>query len=133
MKKILVLALLPYTVSADCRNEDAAHPHDGHIHEEWVDGKPIAVDKERFEKFRSSLSSSQIAIISVKGMVCDFCARGLEKTFKKDDQVIRVDVDLAKGKILVAYNEEKEIDFAEIEKKIIGNGLTSTHIQILKI
>jgi len=133
VKKILALALLPYTISADCRNDDSAHLHDGHIHEEWVDGKAIAVDKERFEKFRSSLSGSQIAIISVKGMVCDFCARGLEKTFKRDDQVTRVDVDLASGKVLVAYKEEKEIDFAEIEKKVTGNGLTSTDIQILKI
>ena len=44
------------------------------------------------------LKDSQIAVVNVKGMVCDFCARGIEKTFKKDTNVKKIDVDLAKEK-----------------------------------
>jgi cation transport ATPase len=66
-------------------------------------------------------------------MVCDFCARGIEKTFKKDKSVKRVDVDLSRGKVLVAYNNRKVIDFEEIKLKIVSNGQNATDLQILDI
>ena len=66
-------------------------------------------------------------------MVCDFCARGIEKTFKKDKSVKRVDVDLSRGKVLVAYNNSKVIDFEDIKLKIVSNGQNATDLQILDI
>ena len=61
--------------------EMEAHSHEGHLHDTLVDGKALEVDPERFDNFMAGLSGSQIAIVSVNGMVCDFCARGIEKTF----------------------------------------------------
>ena len=107
--------------------------HEGHLHETLVDGKELEVDPERFDKFIEGLADSQIAVVSVIGMVCDFCARGIEKTFKRDKSVKRIDVDLSRGKVLVAYNNSKVIDFEEIKLKIVSNGQNATDLQILDI
>lgn len=109
------------------------HSHEGHLHETLVDGKKLEVDPERFDKFIEGLADKQIAVVSVNGMVCDFCARGIEKTFKKDKSVKRVDVDLSRGKVLVAYNNSKVIDFEDIKLKIVSNGQNATDLQILDI
>ena len=109
------------------------HSHEGHLHEELVDGKKLEVDPDRFDKFIRDLKDSQIAVVNVKGMVCDFCARGIEKTFKKDKSVKRVDVDLSRGKVLVAYNNSKVVDFEDIKLKIVSNGQNATDLQILDI
>ena len=77
------------------------HSHEGHLHEQMVDGEKIEVDVERFDKFVEGLKDKQIAVVSVKGMVCDFCTRD-QKTFKKDKTVAKIDVDLNKGKIFIA-------------------------------
>ena len=74
-----------------------------------------------------------MAIVGVKGMVCDFCARGIEKTFKKDKFVRKVDVDLANGQVLVAYSLDKMIDQREISQKILANGQNVTAVAIVKI
>ncbi len=89
------------------------------------------MDAERFDKFVLNQSGNQIAVVSVTGMVCDFCARGIEKTFKKDIGVKKIDVDLANGKVLIAYAATAKIVNEDIEQKILSNGQTVTDIQIL--
>jgi len=110
-----------------------AHDHEGHLHDTMVDGKLLEVDPERFDAFVLNLEGKQVAIISVSGMVCDFCARGIEKTFTRDKSVLKVDVDLSGGKVLIAYGTEKNIDFEEIKMKIMSNGQNATGLQIIKI
>lgn len=109
----------------------ADHSHKGHLHRQLIDGSEIKLDAERFEKFIADQSGSQIAIVSVTGMVCDFCARGIEKTFKKVAGVNKIDVDLANGKVLLAYAASTKIVDEDIEQKILSNGQTVTDIQIL--
>ena len=109
------------------------HSHKDHTSERMIDGKDLQVDPDRFNKFTKNLSSCNIAVVSVTGMVCDFCARGIEKTFKKDKSVLAIDVDLAKGKVLVAYEKSREIDFDEIKNKILINGQNATDLEILEI
>ena len=109
------------------------HSHKDHASERIIDGKDLQVDPDRFNKFTKNLSSCNIAVVSVTGMVCDFCARGIEKTFKKDKSVLAIDVDLAKGKVLVAYEKSRAIDFDEIKNKILINGQNATDLEILEI
>ena len=109
------------------------HSHEGHLHEQMVDGEKLEVDVERFDKFVEGLKDKQIAVVSVKGMVCDFCAQGIEKTFKKDKTVAKIDVDLNKGKIFIAYQMNTKIDFEKIKKMIISNGQNATKLQVLKL
>ena len=107
------------------------HSHEGHLHEQLVDGKKLEVDPMRFDKFVMGLKDSQIAVVNVQGMVCDFCARGIEKTFKKDKNVKKIDVDLSKGKVLIAYNNSQEIKFDDIKEKILINGQNAIDMTII--
>ncbi|MBL6893506.1 MAG: cation transporter [Porticoccaceae bacterium] len=118
---------------AENPHEHINHSHEGHLHEELVDGKKLEVDPERFDKFIIDLKDSQIAIVNVKGMVCDFCARGIEKTFKKDTNVKKIDVDLSKGKVLIAYNIAHKIVFDDIKERILINGQNAIDMQIINL
>ena len=139
MNKILALIIIFLTASvwADHGDNHAmemeAHSHEGHLHDTLVDGKALEVDSDRFDSFMVGLTDSQVAIVSVNGMVCDFCARGIEKTFKKDKAVTKIDVDLNRGKVLIAYDLSTTIDFDDIKKKILANGQNATDLQILTI
>lgn len=135
MKKILIATsfILVVTVAQAGHHEmGEMHSHEGHLHETMVDGKEIVVDPQRFDIFVTGLDKSQIALVSVQGMVCDFCARGIEKTFSKDKSVSKIDVDLASGKVLLAYPAGVKIDLADIKKKILNNGLNTTDIQVME-
>ena len=133
MKKILLLLVFTSMTWAENPHEHINHSHEGHLHEELVDGKKLEVDPERFDKFIVDLKDSQIAIVNVKGMVCDFCARGIEKTFKKDTNVKKIDVDLSKGKVLVAYNIAHKIVFDDIKERILINGQNAIDMQIINL
>lgn len=136
MKKIIIsVLLLPSLALARELEHDMHHNHDkleNHLHE-MVDGQEFQLDKEKFNKFVSGLSNAQIAVLSVQGMVCDFCARGIEKTFKKDVGYLSIDVDLSLGKVLIAYDVSVLIDKSDVEKKILSNGQNLVDMQILSI
>jgi len=135
MKKLLLITLLSSGLVATENDHSGMHGHShaGHLHETMVDGKDLDVNPERFDAFVEGLSNVNIAIVSVKGMVCDFCARGISKTFLKDKDVKRIDVDLDNGKVVIAFSKAKEITFSEIEKKILSNGQNMSDLQILEI
>jgi len=117
------------------RNHDS-HEHHGHaVHQNdvYVDGKNYKLDKERFDKFKKNLNNVQVAIINVQGMVCDFCARGIEKAFLKDTKVKKIDVDLVNGKVVIAFSLDKKIEFEEIKEKILMNGQNATDYSLIKI
>ena len=117
------------------KNHDS-HEHHGHaVHQNdvYVDGKNYKLDKERFDKFKKNLNNVQVAIINVQGMVCDFCARGIEKAFLKDTKVKKIDVDLENGKVVIAFSLDKKIEFEEIKEKILMNGQNATDYNLIKI
>ena len=136
MKKIFLLTVFLFSVFANSENQDPvleSHSHEGHKHEILVDGKKLEVDPEQFENFVEGLPQSQIAIVSVKGMVCDFCARGIEKTFGKDKTIQKINVDLSRGKVILAYSMNKEIVREEISHNILINGQNMTDLQVTTI
>ena len=131
MKKLITLIILiatPYGAIADQNADRAMHQADV-----FVDGSAIDVDPDQIKQFTADLQGGQVAVVSVMGMVCDFCARGIEKTFKRDKSVAKVDVDLSKGKVLIAFDTEEPIDRAEIDRKILANGQNVTAVQMLNI
>ena len=130
---IIVFLVSTFVNAQDNHDHHDRHSHEGHLHEQMVDGEKLEVDVERFDKFVEGLKDKQIAVVSVKGMVCDFCAQGVEKTFKKDKTVAKIDVDLNKGKIFIAYQMNTKIDFEKIKKMIISNGQNATKLQVLKL
>ena len=126
MKNSLLFGLLTLSTAIYAEHHDTGsmHSHEGHIHNEMVDGKTLDVDAQRFDTFMIGIDNNTIVVVSVQGMVCDFCARGIEKTFSKDKRVSKIDVDLA-------FSGANEIDSADIRKKILNNGLNTTDIQIV--
>ena len=133
MKKLLLLSIFTSVTWAENPHEHMHHSHEGHLHEQLLDGKKLEVDPVRFDKFVMGLENSQIAVVNVQGMVCDFCARGIEKTFKKDKNVKKIDVDLSKGKVLIAYNKNQEIKFDDIKEKILINGQNAIDMTIINL
>jgi periplasmic mercuric ion binding protein len=57
---------------------------------------------------------------TVNGMVCGFCATGIEKTFKAQPEVKTVDVDLEKRLVTIQAKQGQTLDDAKI-KKLLGN------------
>ena len=130
---IIVFLVSTFVIAQYNYDHHDHHSHEGHLHEQMVDGEKLEVDVERFDKFVEGLKDKQIAVVSVKGMVCDFCAQGIEKTFKKDKTVAKIDVDLNKGKVFIAYQMNTKIDFEKIKKMIVSNGQNATKLQVLKL
>ena len=130
----LITFIITFVISyLSFAEESINHDHEGHIHGALVDGSNLDVDPERYKEFMKGLENCQIAVVSVIGMVCDFCAQGIEKTFEKDQTVKKIDVDLNKGKVLIAYSKIKKIEYKEIEQKILSNGQNATGLKVINI
>jgi len=72
-----------------------------------------------------SLSACSIAVAetiraTVNGMVCGFCATGIEKTFKAQREVKSVDVDLENRLVTIETKQGQRLEDAKI-KKLLGN------------
>lgn len=127
-KFLLYLILLPTSIAF--ASSDHLYSHDKH---KDINIAYKEVNQDKYNVFVEDLSNVNIAIIDVTGMVCDFCARGIEKTFYDDKEVKKVDVDLSTGKVLVAYSNTKQIDIEEIKNIFLSNGQTATNIIIKEL
>ena len=133
-KFLIIISLIMFSYSSFTEEETKMdHSHKGHVHGALIDGTTLDVDPERYKKFLTNLENCQIAVVSVIGMVCDFCAQGIEKTFEKDKAVKKIDVDLNKGKVLIANSNDKSIEYSEIEQKILSNGQNATGLKVINI
>ena len=66
--------------------------------------------------------------VKVSGMVCDFCAQGLKKTFAKNKAVDKIDVSLEKGLVSIWLKNGMDITEEEIKKAIKDNGISVNSI-----
>lgn len=62
------------------------------------------------------------AHISVNGLVCDFCARALEKIFSKEESVSSIDVNLDTKIIKVDFQDGQNLNDARLTKLITDAG-----------
>ncbi len=62
------------------------------------------------------------AYADVNGLVCDFCARALEKVFSRTQGVESIKVDLDKKVVTVHFDEGHNLDDATITKLITDSG-----------
>ncbi|PIR37686.1 MAG: hypothetical protein COV35_09340 [Alphaproteobacteria bacterium CG11_big_fil_rev_8_21_14_0_20_39_49] len=91
-------------------------------------------DNERDEATQAKTGSVEgtacedIVNVSVNGLVCDFCARALEKTFGKQDEVSRINVDLEKGQVAIAMKEGMTLSDEMLTKLITDSGYNVTVI-----
>ncbi len=67
-------------------------------------------------------SCQNIIDVKVNGLVCDFCARALEKVFSKKDEVAGIDVDLNNGSVSIVMNPDTTLDDKILEQLITDSG-----------
>lgn len=53
---------------------------------------------------KAEKTSVETTVVVVKGMVCSFCAQGIEKKFKSFKEVKSVEVDLDTKKVTLQFN-----------------------------
>lgn len=76
-----------------------------------------------FQGFAASIS------IQVKGMVCSFCAQGIEKKFKAQPEIESIRVSLETKKVDLETKHGKDLTDAEIEKLIKESGYSLVKIE----
>ena len=134
MKKFLFASLMAFSTFGFSHN---CHDHVVENQQQkmkLVTGDGFEIDKRKYTLFTKNLTSGdKVAVVNVNGMVCDFCARGIEKTFLKSAVVKKIDVDLEVGKVLIAYANGVEINFEDIKEKITANGQTAVNMKILQL
>ena len=138
--RLLLMSMLFVSASNLASAENAGHEADGdHEHmshqSTGITGEVSnaeVLNSERFERLVSGSPTYTVAVVSVNGMVCDFCARGVEKAFAKDPDVMKIDVDLELGSVLIAYGSEAQPSERDIDKRIRSNGLDVVDIEIYR-
>lgn len=66
--------------------------------------------------------------VSVNGLVCAFCATGIEKTFNAQPAVSKVKVDLETKLVTIDTKPKQTLDDATVTKLITDAGYTVTNI-----
>src|SRR5690606_16022873 len=67
-------------------------------------------------------ATGELITVDANGLICDFCARTLEKIFMKQDEVAGIDVNLDHRKILISLKDGKTMDDATIQKLVTDAG-----------
>ena len=138
--RLLLMSMLFISASNLASAENARHEADGdhgHISHQSMGitgevSNAEVLNSERFERLVSGSPTYTVAVVSVNGMVCDFCARGVEKAFTKDPDVMKIDVDLELGSVLIAYGSEAQPSERNIDERIRSNGLDVVDIEIYR-
>ena len=98
----------------------------------WASSDSMARDHEAVAEAAvldfENVASADKVYVSVHGLVCDFCARALEKVFSKRDEVVGLTVDLDKGEVVVAMKEGLIIEDETLTKLITDSGYHVTSI-----
>ena len=125
MKKIIFMftaLMVSFAISAQAQSMTGTHAehgdHDNHAHVEQPlvqgaqDDKTVAGDVH----------------VSVKGLVCDFCARALEKVFGKQEAVNDIDVDLDNKLITIDFKDGQSLNDDTIRALIQHSGYNVENI-----
>lgn len=70
----------------------------------------------------AAMAGSSLYRISVNGMVCSFCAQGIEKRLKAMPGAETVHIDLSKGLVEITARQGASIDTATLRKAIRDAG-----------
>ena len=65
---------------------------------------------------------NEVLSISVNGLVCDFCARSIEKLFSKKESVKSINVNLEQMLITISLKKGKSLNDSVITKVITDSG-----------
>jgi mercuric ion binding protein len=69
------------------------------------------------------------AIVHVNGMVCAFCANGIEKTLKKQKEVESVEVSLETKKVTIVFKGKDSLKDEDLKQLITDSGYSVVSIE----
>lgn len=75
------------------------------------------------------LAHAELVTVSVKGMVCSFCAQGIKKTFLQKEGVENVEVDLDRKIVTITTNKGTSLKDQEIKDSIVDAGFEVIKIE----
>ena len=77
-------------------------------------------------------NDDNIVYVSVNGLVCDFCARSIEKMFEKKEAVSRISVDLENMLITIFLTDNQKLNDETIIELIKDSGYDVTEVKRAK-
>ena len=80
----------------------------------------------------SAVAQARHITIQIKGMVCGFCAQGIEKKFKTLLEVERVQVSLESKKVDLDIKDGQDIADEQINKIVLDAGYEVLKIERVK-
>ena len=115
---VILFMTLFFAFQSHAQHGEHEHNHEGQV----VESPAASNDME-------NAACEDTIDIKVSGLVCDFCARSLEKVFLKRGDVAGINVDLGKGSIVVAMKPGLTIDDATLTKLITDSGYSVNAVQ----
>lgn len=76
----------------------------------------------------ASATDTRQILISVNGLVCAFCAHGIQRALGKEAATDQVDVDLEAGRVTIDLKPEGDISDDRLRKLLTDAGYTVTGI-----
>lgn len=73
-------------------------------------------------RFAQAAHVGETIHVKTLGLVCDFCAQAVEKTFGKMDEVDKIDVDLDQALITIILKQGQSLNDDTIRQKITDAG-----------
>ena len=74
------------------------------------------------KKIKSQNIEENVVNVSVNGLVCDFCARSIEKLFNKEDSVKKVNIDLERMLITINLKQGRNLSNNIIRELVMDSG-----------
>ena len=78
---------------------------------------------------KSNSLDGKKAIVTVNGMVCDFCARGISKSLEKDPNVNDFTIDLTNKKVTIIFKQNKQLSNQDLSKILNKSGYSIRKIE----
>ena len=79
-----------------------------------------------------AIAQAESISVQVKGMVCAFCAQGIEKKFKARPEISKVSVSLETKIVSLAIKDGKEIPDEQIKKIVTEAGYGVVKVERVK-
>ncbi len=79
-----------------------------------------------------SIGNTKVIYAYVNGLVCDFCARSLEKNFEKEKSVKSITIDLQQKLLTIVLKKDKKLEDSKIIKLVNDAGYDVKEIKYEK-
>ena len=126
---VTLLAAAPAFAEMDHSQMDHGNMDHSNMDHSNMDHSGHADMKPSGEAKKLNAACEDTINVKVDGLVCDFCARALEKVFGKRDDVEGIKVDLDNGNVVVAMKPGQTIDDDTLTQLITDSGYNVREIE----